>query len=141
MTLEAAISAVQGHVQRINDLYQKCAFDEWAIVAIMADKGRILHYNGPRKEDFQRNFARDVRSFAAEFRNPEQNIGDFHFARHASGTHCDALVVLGEGLFLLCNNTANSMTTICQDPLWLSAQVPFVEMSEQFRSDPLFHPM
>jgi hypothetical protein len=141
MTLEAAISAVQGHVQRINELYQKIAFDEWAIVAIIGDKGRILHYNGPRKEDFQRNFARDVRSFAAEFRDPEQNIGDFHFARHALGTHCDALVVLGEGVFLLCNNTNDSMTTICQDPLWLSAQVPFVEMSEQFRSDPLIHPM
>jgi hypothetical protein len=141
MTLEAAISAVQGHAQRINELYQKTAFDEWAIVVIMGVKGRILHYSGPRKQDFQMNFARDVGAFAAEFRNPEQHIGDFHFARHALGTHCDAIVVMGEGVFLLCNNTTDSMAKICQDPLWLSAQVPFVEMSEQFRSDPLFHPV
>jgi hypothetical protein len=141
MTLEAAISTVRAHVQRMNELYQKSAFDEWAIVAILGAKGRILHYEGPRKEDFLENFARDVRSFSIELRDPQQNIGDFHFARHALGTHCDAILVVGDGVFVLCNNTVGSMTTISQDPLWLSAQVPFVELSDQFRSDPLIYPM
>lgn len=139
MTLEAAICAVREHVQQMNELYQKPAFDEWAIVAILGDKGRILHYEGPRKEDFQKNFGRDMQALSAELRNPEQTIGDFQFARHALGTQCDALLVVGEGVFMLCNNTTGSMTTICQDPLWLSAQVPFVEMSDRFRSDPLIY--
>ena len=141
MTLEEAISAVRAYVQRINELYQKTAFDEWVLVAILGAKGRILHYEGSRKEGFQKNFARDVQSVAGELCKPEQNVGDFSFARHAIGTHCDAVMVVGDGVFLLCNHTESSMSAISRDPLWLSAQVPFVEMSEQFRSDPLVYPM
>ena len=33
------------------------------------------------------------------------------------------------------------MSSIAKDPLWLSAQVPFVEMSDKFRSDPLVFPL
>jgi len=40
-------------------------------------------------------------------------------------------------MFLICNNTAQSMTGITEDPLWLKAQVPFVEMSEKFRTAPV----
>jgi len=64
-------------------------------------------------------------------------IGDFEFARHGVGTGFEAFIVLGDGLYLICNNTVQSMDGITKDPLWLSAQVPFAEMSDRFRSDPL----
>jgi hypothetical protein len=141
MTLEEAIRAVRAHVDRINELYRKPVFDEWAIVAILGDKGRVLHYEGPRKEAFRASFSEDARLMASELRSPEQHLGDFNFSRHGTGTRFDAYLVVGDGLFLLCNNTASSMSVISQDPLWLSAQVPFVELSDRFRSDPLVFPM
>ena len=49
----------------------------------------------------------------------------------------EAFLMVGDGLYLICNNTAQSMSAIAKDPLWLSAQVPFVELSDQFRADPL----
>ena len=70
----------------------------------------------------------------------ELAVGDFEFARHGFGTKVEAFMVVGEGIYLICNNTAQSMSGIANDPLWLSAQVPFVEMSDRFRSDPIVLP-
>jgi len=46
-------------------------------------------------------------------------------------------MVLGEGLYLICNHTADSMDKITKDTRWLDAQVPFVELSDKVRSSPL----
>jgi hypothetical protein len=46
-------------------------------------------------------------------------------------------MVVGRGIYLICNNTVQSMDSITKDPLWLGAQVPFVELSEKFRANPL----
>src|SRR5437870_8189586 len=118
-------------------LYRKVVFDEWAIVSLVQHKARILTYFGPRKDDFQKNFATDVQDLRAELLSNQYDIGDFEFARHGVGTRLEAFLVVGEGLYLICNNTAQSMSAIAKDPLWLSAQVPFVELSDRFRSDPL----
>jgi hypothetical protein len=67
----------------------------------------------------------------------QTNVGDFEFARHGIGTGFESFLVLGPGLFLICNHTAQSMDAITQDPLWLAAQVPFVELSDAIRADPL----
>jgi hypothetical protein len=48
-------------------------------------------------------------------------------------------MVLGEGLYLICNNTADSMEGITQEPRWIEAQVPFVELSDKIRSHPLVY--
>jgi hypothetical protein len=141
MTLDEAIEVVRTHICRMEEVYHKPVFDEWALVAMFGTKGRALHYSGPRREEFHNGFNRDVQVFAAELRRPSHNLGDFDFTRHGVGTRFDAFVVVGDGLFLLCNNTQQSMATITKDPLWLSAQVPFVELSEVFRSDPLNYPM
>ena len=141
MTLDEAINAVGKHIRRMKEVYRKPVFDEWALVAILGGKGRALHYEGPRREEFFKEFNRDAQAFAADLRRPSHNLGDFEFTRHAEGTSIDAFLVVGDGLFLLCNNTQSSMTTITDDPLWLSAQVPFVELSEVFRSEPLVYPM
>ncbi len=137
MTLEHATKLIGSCAERMNDLYQKVVFDEWAIVSLVQHKAKILTYLGPRKDDFQKNFATDVQDLRAELLSRRHSIGDFEFARHGVGTRLEAFVMAGEGLYLICNNTAQSMSAIAKDPLWLSAQVPFVELSDRFRSDPL----
>ena len=137
MTLEEATKLIGRCAERMNDLYQKVVFDEWAIVSLVQHKANILAYLGPRKDDFQKNFATDVQDLRADLLSRRHSIGDFEFARHGVGTKLEAFVMVGEGLYLICNNTAQSMSAIAKDPLWLSAQVPFVELSDRFRSDPL----
>ena len=137
MTLEEATNLIGRCAARMNDLYQKVVFDEWVIVSLIQHKAKILAYLGPRKDDFQKNFATDVQDLRADLLSRRHNIGDFEFARHGVGTKLEAFVMVGDGLYLICNNTAQSMSAIAKDPLWLSAQVPFVELSDEFRSDPL----
>ena len=137
MTLEQTTKLIGSCAERMNDLYQKVVFDEWAIVSVVQHKAKILAYLGPRKDDFQKNFATDVQDLRADLLSRRHSIGDFEFTRHGVGTKLEAFVMVGQGLYLICNNTAQSMSAIAKDPLWLSAQVPFVELSDQFRSDPL----
>jgi hypothetical protein len=117
--------------------YKKPVFDEWAVISIGEGKGRLLAYLGPRKADFQKNFLTDVAPLRAGLMARDNNVGDFEFSRHGVGTAFEAYLVVGEGIFLICNNTVQSMDAISKDPLWLAAQVPFVELSERFRDDPL----
>ena len=137
MTLEEATNLIGRCAARMNDLYRKVVFDEWVIVSLIQHKAKILAYLGPRKDDFQKNFSTDVQDLRADLLSRRHSIGDFEFARHGVGTKLEAFVMVGDGLYLICNNTAKSMSAIAKDPLWLSAQVPFVELSDQFRSDPL----
>jgi hypothetical protein len=137
MTLDDANQAIRAAMERINTLYGSTVFDEWAVISLNDLAGRILTYTGPRKEDFQKNFARDFAALREELANAQFGIGDFEFARHGAGTRFDAFLVSGRGLYLICNNTHASMDAITKDPHWLKAQVPFVELSDKFRSDSL----
>ena len=137
MTLADANALIRGCADRMNELYEKVVFDEWAVVTFVQHKASVLSYLGPRKDDFQKNFATDVQDLRAELLSNKHSIGDFEFARHGFGTRLEAFVVVGEGLYLICNNTTQSMSGIAKDPHWLSAQVPFAELSDRFRSDPL----
>ena len=141
MTLDDANKLIRGCADRMNELYKKVVFDEWAIVLLVQQRAKILTYLGPRKDDFQKNFAADVQDLRSELLSHNHNLGDFEFSRHGFGTKLEAFVVVGDGLYLICNNTTDSMSGITKDPLWLVAQVPFVEMSDRFRSDPLLYPL
>ena len=66
MTLEEATNLIGRCAARMNDLYQKVVFDEWAIVTLIQHKAKILAYLGPRKDDFQKSFATDVQDLRAE---------------------------------------------------------------------------
>jgi len=121
----------------MNDLYGKVVFDEWVVISLAHQKARILFYIGPRNDDFLKDFATDLGSLRASLLDSKYGIGDFEFARHGTGTGFEAFVVLGEGLYLICNNTKASMQDIARDPKWLNAQVPFAELSEAVRPDPL----
>jgi len=137
MTLEEAKKQISVCARQMDSQYKRTVFDEWAIVSLADQKGRLLGYIGPRKSGFQKNFLADAGALRASLLGGNMNVGDFEFARHGVGTGFESFLVLGEGLFLICNNTVQSMDAITQDPLWLGAQVPFVELSDKFRADPL----
>ena len=137
MTLEQAIASVKSCMEAMNARYQKVVFDEWALVSLGEQKGRLLAYSGPRKAGFGKNFLADAGSLRASLLAQEQPVGTFEFERNNVGTGFEVFMVVGNGLYLICNNTVQTMDTIARDPLWLSAQVPFVELSEQFTASPL----
>lgn len=137
MTLDEATKQICACRQKMNDLYGKVVFDEWVIISLARHKARINFYVGPRNDDFLRNFASDLGSLRAELLDSKYSVGDFEFSRHGIGTGFEAFVVLGEGIYLICNNTQASMEEITRDPKWLNAQVPFAELSEAVAPDPL----
>ena len=137
MSVDEALRHIKKCADQMNDRYGKVVFDEWAIVSLVQNKGRILTYLGPRNDDFLKNFANDLGALRAELVNAKYHVGDFEFARHAVGTGFEVFMVLGDGIYLICNNTRASMNDIAKDPRWLNAQVPFAELSEQIRTNPL----
>ena len=137
MTLDQASKQTQQCAQQMDARYKKVVFDEWAIISLEENKGHLLSYKGPRKAGFQKNFLEDAGSLRVGMLTEKYDVGDFEFARHGVGTGFESFMVLGKGIFLICNNTVQSMDGITQDPHWLSAQEPFVDLSEKFRADPL----
>ena len=137
MTLDQATELIELCAEQMNARYKKVVFDEWAVISLAEHKGRLLAYIGPRKEGFQKNFLTDVGALRDGLLNQEYNVGDFEFARHGVGLAFESFMVLGKGIYLICNNTVQSMDGITKDPLWLGAQVPFVELSDEFRADPV----
>ena len=137
MTLDQATKLVKSSVEQMNARYQNVVFDEWAIVSLAEQKGRLLSYFGPRKEGFQKNFLDDAGTLRAGLLTNQHEAGDFEFARHGVGPSFEAFMALGKGLYLICNNTVQSMDAISKNPLWIGAQVPFADLSEKFRAEPL----
>jgi hypothetical protein len=139
MTLDQATELIRSCAEQMNARYKRVVFDEWAVVSLDGKKGRVLAYIGPRREGFQKNFRTDLGGLREGLLNDKYSVGDFEFARHGVGPAFESFMVVGQGIYLICNNTVQSMDSITQDPLWLGAQVPFVELSDKFRADPLVH--
>jgi hypothetical protein len=140
MTLEQAILRIKSTMERMDETYRKPVFDEWAIVAQAGEKTLLLHYSGPRKDQFQRHYFEDTKELRQQYRQGHYEVGDFEFARHGTGTKAEALIRIGETAFLVVNNTARTMADIATDPLWLGAQDAFAGLCDQFRADPVVHP-
>src|SRR2546421_4542896 len=126
MTLDQATKLIKSCAQQMDSRYGKVVFDEWAVISLSDNKGRLLAYIGPRKEGFQKNFLADAGSLRAGILAAQHNTGDFEFARHGVGTGFESFMVLGKGTYLICNNTVQTMDAITRDPQWLGAQIPFV---------------
>jgi hypothetical protein len=137
MRLDQTTELIKTCAAQMDAQYGQVVFDEWAIISLTIPKGRVLAYIGPRKEGFQKNFRTDVGALREGLLNPKYSVGDFEFARHGVGPAFEAFMVMGRGVYLICNNTVQSMDSISKDPLWLAAQVPFVELSEKVRGNPL----
>ena len=137
MTLNQATELIKTCAEQMNERYQNVVFDEWAVISLAENKGRLLNYLGPRKAGFQQNFLSDAGALREGLLTESGGAGDFEFARHGIGTGFESYMVLGKGIFLICNNTVQSMDGITKDPRWLEAQVPFVELSDKVRQDPV----
>jgi len=137
MTLDEVKNLIKECATRMDAHYGKTVFDEWAVVSLAENKARVLAYVGPRNDDFLKNFANDLGSLRSELLGAEYGVGDFTFARHGTGTRFEAFMVLGSAIYLICNNTRESMDTIAKDPRWLNAQVPFAELGDKLRISPL----
>jgi len=137
MTINNATTLIKSCAEKMNALYHAVVFDEWAIVSLTDNKGYLLAYMGPRKEGFQKDFLRDAGCLRAALLAQKHTAGDFEFTHDGAGTGFESFTALGEGVYLICNNTAQTMDGIVKDPRWLGAQIPFVELSEAFRGDPV----
>ena len=137
MTLDEAISHIKLCAKEMDARYGKTVFDEWAVLSLAENKARVLAYVGPRNDDFLKNFAKDLGALRAGLLTEDYGPGDFEFARHGTGTGFESFLILGRALYLICNNTRESMDTIAKDPRWLAAQVPFAELSDKIRVNPL----
>jgi len=140
MTLDEAIGHIKTCAKEMDVRYGRTVFDEWAVISLLENKARVLTYIGPRNDDFLANFARDLGTLRAGLLHANYGVGDFEFARHGTGTGFEVFMVLGAGFYLICNNTRETMDTIAKNPRWLAAQVPFAELSEKVRPDPLVAP-
>ena len=137
MRIDQAVEHIKTCASQMDARYRKTVFDEWAIISLAGRKGRLLAYLGPRRTGFQRNFLSDAGALREGLLTEDYSPGDFEFARYGVGTGFESFMLLGRCVFLICNNTVQSMDAISEDPLWLNAQVPFVELSDKFRDDPL----
>jgi len=131
LDLDELMHAIRDCAQSMDAQYGETVFDEWVVVSLQPPQPRILNYFGPRNYEFRQNFSRDLGTLRAALLDGRHNPGDFEFARHASGTCFEGFMALGDGLYLICNNTRCTMDEIARNPRWLSAQVPFADLSEK----------
>jgi hypothetical protein len=137
MTLDQAKGLIKICAEQMHARYNKPVFDEWAIVSIADKKGSVLAYMGPRKSGFKDNFQADAGPLRAGLLAGKHAVGDFEFARHGVGTGFESFLVMAPGVYLICNNTLESMDGITKDPRWLKAQEPFLDLCDKVRADPL----
>lgn len=137
MTLKDIISQIKACAKQMDARYGQTVFDEWAIVSLAENKARVLAYIGPRNDAFLQNFAKDLGALRAELLSEKYGPGDFEFARQGVGTGFESFMVLSPAVYLICNNTRESMDTIARNPRWIAAQVPFAELGDRIRANPL----
>lgn len=135
MDLAVARLEIQKSFVRMDALYQRTLFDEWAILSLGSPQG-IVAYHGPRAETFRLEFPEDVKPLREMLVGRSFDPGDFEFAA-AAGTRYDACLKTGLASYLVCNHTTREMAEIRQDARWLNAQTAFFELCEKFRADPL----
>ena len=137
MRLCEATDLIKSCAEKMNVRYANVVFDEWAIVSLAGRRARLLAYEGPRKEGFQKNFLKDAGKLRAPLLTVSHDPGDFEFSSDGVGTGFEAFTALGAGVYLIWNNTVLSMDGISREPRWLAAQVPFVDLTDEFRSNPV----
>ena len=137
MKLDAARTHLRTCRERMNTLYRKPVFDEWAIIAMRGNRAEVLDYEGPRAERFKKSLLDDAALLCEAMEGRQYATGDFEFVQNGDGSSFDAAIKLGEAIYLLCNHTTGSMSELRADPLWREAQKPFVALCEKFLSDPL----
>lgn len=131
LNLDDLMTAVRFCAAQMDSHYGDTVFDEWVVISLQGPAPRILHYFGPRHYEFRQNFMRDLGTLRESLFSGRHRPGDFEFERHGYGTSFEAFMALGNDVYLICNNTRISMEEIARNPRWLSAQIPFADLSEK----------
>jgi len=129
--LDEMMGAVRLCAAAMDNQYGDIVFDEWVVISLAQAQPRILHYFGPRNYEFRQNFTRDLGGLRQALFEGKHCPGDFEFVRNGKGTCFEGFMALGNDVYLICNNTRATMDEIAQNPRWLSAQVPFADLSEK----------
>ena len=137
MNFDQARLQIKQCAAQMNARYKAVVFDEWALVSIAKGKLRVLEYAGSRASDFRKQFLSDAGALRAGLLTGKHEPGYFEFAHTAVGTSFESFMAVGDGMYLIWNNTAKSMDNIVEDPRWLAAQVPFAELSARFSVSPI----
>ncbi|WP_162030922.1 MULTISPECIES: hypothetical protein [unclassified Lentimonas] len=139
MKLESAIARIQKSFAKLNEAYGRPVFDELAIIQVSEEVTLTLHYyEGAREAAFLNEMMEDSVALRNDVGDTRNNLGgEFGFTREGGGEGIDAYICLGPRIFLLCNNTKQSMEEVTKDARWLTAQSQFLNASQYFAVDPL----
>ena len=80
MTLEEIREKTKSCAEQMNSRYGGVVFDEWAVVSLERNRARILHYTGPRNDEFLKNFVADLGPLRAALLDEQYGTGDFEFS-------------------------------------------------------------
>lgn len=133
-----AIKLIDERLCGLDNAYGRPVFDEWAVVS--TDGRLVFHYCGQREDSFSIDLADNLVSLRTEIQKDSrvpQTGGEFGFTVDGHGAAFDAYVCLGQGTYLICNNSRKSMPQITADPNWLKAQGIFLNLAAAFASNPL----
>lgn len=138
MNTAAALDLIRFQMQRMNALYGRPVFDEWALLGIDArGEASVLGYEGPRAGSFVDELPDDAAALREAQARRECHVGDFEFVHEAAGPGLDAFLRVGPAAYLVCNHTGKAMADIRREPRWRQAQVAWFDLAERFRADPV----
>jgi hypothetical protein len=138
MTIESALELVRSQLQRMNALYGREVFDEWALLGLHASGvARVLGYAGPRAASFADRVGEDAAALRAAEALREYHPGDFEFVHEEAGEGLDVFLRAGPAVYLVCNHTGKAMAEIRREARWRQAQVAWFDLAERFRADPV----
>jgi hypothetical protein len=116
MTLDEIREKIKGCAEEMNSRYGGVVFDEWVVVSLERNRARILHYAGPRNDEFLKNFVTDLGALRTALLDGKYGAGDFEFARHGIGTSHEAFLVLGPAYISSATTHANPWTPSPKTP-------------------------
>lgn len=138
MTTADALKLIRSQLERMNALYGRAVFDEWALLGLNArGEASVLGYEGPRAERFADELPRDAESLRTAQAKRDYGVGDFEFVHEEAGQGLDAFLRAGLAAYLVCNHTGKAMADIRREPRWRQAQVVWFNLAEKFRADPV----
>jgi len=136
MKLDQANKLIQLCAEQMNARYRKVVFDEWAVISLTDNKGRLLSTWVPGRPGSRKTFSPTRANCGARCSLSSLTRGISSLPATEWGPGLNRSWPWG-GIIPDLQQYRPIHGRYHQDPLWLSAQVPFVDLSERFRNDPL----
>jgi hypothetical protein len=113
MTIAEALPLIRSQLERMNTLYGRPVFDEWALLGIDArGEAAVLGYEGPRASSFADELPADAAALREAQAKRDYGVGDFEFVHEEAGQGLDAFLRAGPATYLVCNHTGKAMADI-----------------------------